>query len=119
MPRFFLWLLLTIYAIARLGQAAPESVPVVVTVALHVFVPLAFALFHGSLVYGLRGALRFALTALVIGNIMENVGVPTGVPFEGSGCPASALEALMSQKGAADAFDVFRFYRTRLYDEVI
>jgi putative membrane protein len=76
-----LWALLAIYAAARPLQMFPASVPMVVTVGLHVLSALAFALVHGAKVYGRRGILTFLLICVVIGNLIENLGVLTGFPF--------------------------------------
>jgi putative membrane protein len=77
----WLWALLAIYAAARPMQIFPGSIPVVVTVALHVLAPLAFAMVHGATVYRLRGTLTFVLLCVLIGNVFENLGVYTGFPF--------------------------------------
>jgi uncharacterized membrane protein len=77
----WLWALLAIYAAARPMQMFPRSIPIVVTVALHVLTPLAFALVHGATVYRLRGILSFVLLSVLIGNVFENLGVYTGFPF--------------------------------------
>jgi len=50
-----LWLLVALYATARLTQAFPEQIPILVIVTLHVLPPLVFALIHGTKLYGLRG----------------------------------------------------------------
>jgi len=77
----WLWALLAIYAVARVTQAFPDRIPVVAIVALHVLPPLAFAILHGAMVYRVRGILVFVFLCLVIGNILENLGVHTGFPF--------------------------------------
>ena len=76
-----LWLLIAIYAAARLLQIFPGRVPMVGVIALHVLPPLAFALIHGAFLYRLRGALMFITLFLVIGNIFEDLSVLTGFPF--------------------------------------
>jgi uncharacterized membrane protein len=76
-----LWALLAAYAAARLLQMLPASVPLELTVALHVLPALAFALVHGSMVYRARGILTFVLLCVLIGNLFENLGVYTGFPF--------------------------------------
>jgi putative membrane protein len=81
MAKVSLWALLAAYALARIAQSYPADIPTVLTVALHVMLPLAFALVHGSAVYGLRGILRFIILILVIGNLMEDLGVLTGFPY--------------------------------------
>ena len=77
----FLWTLVAVYAAARVAQAFPEKIPMLVIVAFHVLPPLAFALIHGSLRYRARGIFAFAALCFVIGNLMENLSVLTGFPF--------------------------------------
>jgi uncharacterized membrane protein len=76
-----LWSLLAVYAVARVLQAFPDKIPVFAILALHVLPPLLFALFHGARLYRLRGILTFVMLFLVIGNVMENLGVATGFPY--------------------------------------
>jgi uncharacterized membrane protein len=76
-----LWALMAIYAVARVLQIFPDRVPMTLIVALHVFSPIVFAVIHGALRYRLRGILIFFAISLLIGNIAENVGVATGIPF--------------------------------------
>ncbi len=59
----------------------PGHVPVVVSVALHILPPLAFALVHGARIYGWRGILAFAILYVVVGNVLENLSIATGFPF--------------------------------------
>lgn len=75
------WLLLAIYAAARVAQAFPDDFPILLIVALHVLPPLLFALTHGARVYGVRGISVFVLLCLVIGNAAEEIGLSMGVPF--------------------------------------
>ena len=42
---------------------------------------LTFAFVHGSLRYGLKGIVAFAVICLVVSNAFENLGVATGFPF--------------------------------------
>ncbi len=76
-----LTLILTIYACVRIAEAAPSQIPQVLVVAVDVLSALAFALVHGALHYRLRGILVFAGICVVVGNIVENLGVATGFPF--------------------------------------
>jgi hypothetical protein len=46
-----MWLLLSLYAVARLFQILPGRLPMTAVVALHVLPLLAFALIHGSMSY--------------------------------------------------------------------
>ena len=75
----FLWVLLAIYAIARILQIVPA--PQLLVVALHVWAPLLFALFHGAQLYRWRGIFIFCAICLLVTNILENIGVRTGFPF--------------------------------------
>jgi putative membrane protein len=77
----FLWALVAIYAAARVAQAYPEQIPMLVIVAFHVLPPLIFALVHGALRYRPRGIFVFAALSLAIGNLTENLSVLTGLPF--------------------------------------
>lgn len=77
----FLWVLIALYSAARVLQIYPGEFPLLAVVALHV-VPLAvFALIHGAMVHELRGIVVFFGICLLIGNIVENLGVRTGFPF--------------------------------------
>jgi uncharacterized membrane protein len=76
-----LWLLMGIYAVARLLQVYPGRTPMLAVVALHVVPPAGFAFFHGSRLYGWRCICVFAAICLVVGDALENIGVRTGFPF--------------------------------------
>ena len=73
--------ILVLYALSRLIQVLPFSTPSPAIVALEILSTLAFALVHGTLRYGLRGILVFSALCLLIGNIIENIGVLTGFPY--------------------------------------
>ena len=73
--------LLALYVFTRILQILPFSTPSTSIVALEILSTLAFALIHGAHHYRLRGILVFALICLVIGNILENLGVHTGFPY--------------------------------------
>jgi len=77
----WLWALLGTYAAVRVSQMLPGAIPMVIIVALHVLLPLTFAVIHGALVYSLRGILTFILLSLAIGNFLENLSIFTGFPF--------------------------------------
>ena len=79
--RAALWALIVLYAVARVLQVFSGVPPGLGVVALHVVPPLAFALLHGAATYGTRGILAFTAICLVVGNVAENVGVATGLPF--------------------------------------
>ncbi|HTA42593.1 MAG TPA: hypothetical protein VK789_09110 [Bryobacteraceae bacterium] len=66
-----LWILLAIYAAARVTQAFPDRIPVLLIAALHVLPALFFALIHGSIAYRVRGILVFVLLCLLWGNLSE------------------------------------------------
>lgn len=76
-----LWALIVLYAVARVLQLFAGRIPMLAIVALHVFPPAVFALIHGSRAYGSRGIITFVAICLVVGNVFENLGVLTGVPF--------------------------------------
>jgi uncharacterized membrane protein len=80
-----LWGLIAVYAGADvlflLAGLYPGHVPIVVSLALHIFPPLVFALLHGAMVYGWGDALTFAALCVVVGNVFENLSTRTGFPF--------------------------------------
>jgi uncharacterized membrane protein len=75
------WVLIVLYSAARVLQVFSGRVPMLVVVALHVFLPVIFALIHGARAYRWRGILTFVAISLVVGNIFENLGVRTGFPY--------------------------------------
>jgi putative membrane protein len=76
-----LWMLICLYAIARILTVLPSGTPMLLVIGLHVFCPAMFALIHGARLYGLRGICVFIGIYLIVGNIFENLGVLTGFPF--------------------------------------
>jgi uncharacterized membrane protein len=76
-----LWGLLALYTAARFLPLLADKVPVPVIAALHILPALLFALIHGASLMGRRAILTFLLLFLVLGNIIENIGVMTGIPF--------------------------------------
>jgi uncharacterized membrane protein len=78
---FALWLLIVLYASARVLQLFPDRLPLLAIVTLHVVPPALFALLHGAMRYGLRSILTFFAICLVVGGATENLGVMTGFPF--------------------------------------
>jgi putative membrane protein len=72
---------IAVYAAARVLQAFPDRIPLLVITAFHVLPAAVFALLHGVVTYRLRGILIFTGLCLVVGNVVENVGVITGFPF--------------------------------------
>ena len=79
--RVWLWVLLGIYAAARVTQRFPGDIPMVAIIALHVLPPIAFTLVHGAVVYRLRGILIFVLLTVLLGNFLENLSIFSGFPF--------------------------------------
>ncbi len=75
-----LWTLVAVYAAARFLPLFAD-VPVAVIAALHIFPPLLFALIHGAALLGRRTILTFFAVFLLVGNVIENLGVTTGFPF--------------------------------------
>jgi len=49
--------------------------------ALHVIPPIAFALIHGAISYRIRTILVFVALCLIVGNVLENLGVLVGFPY--------------------------------------
>ena len=76
-----MWVLLSVYAVARVFQVLPGRLPMMGVVALHVLPLLVFALIHGVMSYRMHGILIFFAMCLVVGNVFENLGVATGFPF--------------------------------------
>jgi len=76
-----MWVLLSVYAVARVFQVLPGRLPMMGVVALHVLPLLVFALIHGAMSYRMHGILIFFAMCLVVGNVFENLGVATGFPF--------------------------------------
>jgi len=69
------------YSMARILEIFSGSIPQTAIVALDVLGALAFALVDGTRGYGLRGIVVFAGICVVVGNVVENLGVVTGFPF--------------------------------------
>ena len=76
-----LGLILAAYVCARVLEVVPTSVPRLPLVAFDVLSAFAFALVDGARHYRLRGTLVFAGICIVVGNIIENLGVATGFPY--------------------------------------
>ena len=76
-----LWLLIAVYAVARFLPLFGDRVPIALIAALHIIPPLLFALIHGALLLGPRTILIFFALFLLLGNVIENLGVMTGFPF--------------------------------------
>lgn len=76
-----LWAMIAFFTAATFLPLFPEVVPPRVIVACHIVPTALFALIHGARVYRLRGIIIFALLSIIIGNLLETVGVLTGFPF--------------------------------------
>jgi uncharacterized membrane protein len=82
-PQTYFWLccLIVVYAASRVLQVFPFRVPLLAIVALHVLPPIVFAWIHGAIRYGIRAILAFFAICIVVGNVVEKIGVLTGFPF--------------------------------------
>ena len=76
-----LGLLLGCYFCARILEVVPTGIPRIALVSLDVLSAMAFALTHGARFYGIRAILVLTGICIVVGNVVENVGVITGFPF--------------------------------------
>lgn len=79
--KYFVELLLWLYAVARLLQVFPAGTPLLIVVALHVIPPALFAFLHGAVRYRQRSIVVFLTINLLVGGTIENVGIRTGFPF--------------------------------------
>lgn len=79
--RFVLIAILVCYAAARVLQVVTGPTPWLWLVAADVLSAVSFALVDGSRRYGWRGILVFCGICLAVGNVVENVGIATGIPF--------------------------------------
>src|SRR6185312_5118602 len=77
----FLWAMLFLYVLGRIGQLYADRLPTLLIVCFHVVPPAMFALAHGSFLYGRKGILIFAATCLGFGTLAESVSLRTGFPF--------------------------------------
>lgn len=77
-----LWALVVVYALVTfMATARPGLIPVPVVIVLLTFLPVAFALLHGSRRYGWEGIIVFLAVCLGVSNILENTSILTGFPF--------------------------------------
>jgi putative membrane protein len=76
-----LWALLAFFAAANVLPVFPHAWPPVLYAAAQIVPAMLFAFLHSARVYGLRGSLTFAAISLVVGYVMEAIGVRTGFPF--------------------------------------
>ena len=76
--RQILWLLIVLLAIEELVGMRYRTAALTV---VHLAILLSFTFVHGSLRYGGKGIVAFAIICLVVSNAIENIGVATGFPF--------------------------------------
>lgn len=76
-----LTVILTAYACGRVLEIVFGPVPNTPLVAIEVLSAMAFALVDGAYRYGLRGIAVFSLICIVVGNVVENIGLATGFPY--------------------------------------
>ena len=76
-----LWTMVALYAVGRVVQQYPGTIPVLLIVALQVVPPALFAWVHASVVYGFRGMLAFTAFCLGAGGLCESLSPRTGFPF--------------------------------------
>jgi putative membrane protein len=76
-----LWSMIALYLAGRCTQQYPDTIPVLVIVALQVVPPAVFAWFHASVLYGIRGMLVFSAFCLGVGGLSECLSLRTGIPF--------------------------------------
>jgi len=77
---FLLWILVGLYAVF-VPLIFKEPLPPSVEMIRYVFLPLGFALWHGSVRYGWKAISIFFAISLVVSNIFENLSIHTGFPF--------------------------------------
>src|SRR5689334_10965728 len=73
-----MWIAVAVDAVANL---VPLPLTGSLVTAVSVLAELTFALVHGAVAYRWRGTLIFLGLALVVSNVIEDIGVLTGVPF--------------------------------------
>ncbi|HKD09145.1 MAG TPA: carotenoid biosynthesis protein [Bryobacteraceae bacterium] len=76
-----LWGMLLLYVVARICQLYADQLPTLLIVILHVIPPAAFAIVHGSALYGSRGMSMFAVFCLGFGTLAESLSLRIGFPF--------------------------------------
>lgn len=73
--------IILLFTVAAVLPYIPNHLPSTVMVGFQIIIPVLFALVHGWETYGWRGISAFVAICLVIGNVIENIGVATGYPF--------------------------------------
>jgi uncharacterized membrane protein len=77
-----LWLLVAVYAVATLLPSFfPSALSLDAQLGVIVFLPLAFAVIHGAVRYGVAGVAVFLILCFGVSNAFENLGVLTDFPF--------------------------------------
>src|SRR5260221_10992913 len=77
-----IWIFIAVYAAASLFPSFfPTAFSMSVQLALAFFLPLAIAIIHGALRYGIAGIVAFMILCFGISNTFENLGVLSGFPF--------------------------------------
>ncbi len=77
-----LWVLIALHAwVTVVADGLPDTFGGSWTLPLAIIIPLAFALLHGSMRYGIGGMAAFLVLCLGVSNLLENIGVMTGFPF--------------------------------------
>src|SRR5262245_25303936 len=79
--RFALWGLLLVFTVGNVLPLFPQSFPRPLMAAAQIIPAVLFALVHGSKVYRLRGVLGFGAISVIVGYVIEIIGVHTGFPF--------------------------------------
>ena len=79
--RVALWMMVALYVLGRICQQYPETIPVLLIVALQVVPPAVFALIHASILYRVRGMWVFTLSCVAAAGLCESLSLRTGFPF--------------------------------------
>jgi len=69
------------YALGRIFQQYPKTIPVLLIVALQVVPPAVFALIHASILYKVRAMLAFTVFCAGAAGLCESLSLRTGFPF--------------------------------------
>jgi|ERR1035437_3517471 hypothetical protein len=97
-----LTMILACYACARAFETIPTPLPRTAIVAFDMLSAMAFALVDGARHYRLRGILAFTAICIIVGNLIENLGVATGKLWRvGDIALASALVSIFVMGGFA------------------
>jgi uncharacterized membrane protein len=78
----FLWLLVVLYLFIVLGNSfAPQVITKGIFTFGSIFLPFIFAMVHGTIRYGIKNMVVFAIVSLLVSNFYENLSVMTTFPF--------------------------------------